>query len=235
MSTPSGTSRRDFLRTTAVAPGGLVLAFPVPGSNRFLGGQPAPATPFAPNAFLRVAEDDSVTILLSHSEMGQGIWTGLSMLIAEELDADWSKIRVEHAPAAPAYAHSVFGMQMTGGSTSTWTEFDRYRQAGALARHLLVQAAAKRFKVKPSAIRTENGMAIAGSQRASYGELARDASKLKAPKKVALKDPKNWKLIGKATRRLDTPEKITGRAQFGMDVQFPGLLTAVVARGPAFG
>ncbi|HSE50709.1 MAG TPA: molybdopterin cofactor-binding domain-containing protein, partial [Gemmatimonadales bacterium] len=112
MSTPTGTSRRDFLRTTAVAGGGLVLAFTAPGARRFLAGQPQPATPFAPNAFLRVAEDDSVTILLSHSEMGQGIWTGLSMLVAEELDADWSKVRVEHAPAAPVYAHTAFGMQM---------------------------------------------------------------------------------------------------------------------------
>lgn len=227
-------SRRGFLATSAMATGGLVVAIAIPDARRFALAEAAPV-PFAPNAFLRIGSDDTVTVLLSHSEMGQGIWTSLPMLIAEELDADWSKIRVEHAPAAPAYAHAVFGMQMTGGSSSTWSEFDRYRHAGALARHLLVQAAAKRFKVKPSAIRTENGMAIAGNQRASYGELARDASKVKAPKKVPLKDPKHWTLIGKATRRLDTPEKITGRAQFGIDVQFPGLLTAVVARGPGFG
>src|SRR5688572_12802125 len=184
MDTPSGTSRRDFLRTTAVATGGLVLAFPVPGSKRFLTGQSAPATPFAPNAFLRVAEDDSVTILLSHSEMGQGIWTGLSMLIAEELDADWSKVRVEHAPAAPAYAHTAFGMQMTGGSTSTWSEFDRYRQVGALARALLLQAAGQRFGVAASACRTENGVVIAGARRARYGELAEAAAKLQPPASV---------------------------------------------------
>src|SRR5205814_206579 len=142
---------------------------------------------------------------------------------------------VEHAPAAPVYAHTAFGMQMTGGSTSTWSEFERCRQVGALGRHLLVQAAAKRFGVKPSACRTENGMVIAGKRSARYGELAEAASKLKAPKTVALKDAKDWKLIGKPTKRLDTPEKITGRAQFGMDVQFPGLLTAVVARPPVFG
>jgi len=235
MSTPSGTSRRDFLRTTAVATGGLVLAFTVPGSKRFLTGQSAPATPFAPNAFLRVAEDDSVTILLSHSEMGQGIWTGLSMLVAEELDADWSKVRVEHAPAAPAYAHTAFGVKMTGGSTSTWSEFDRYRQAGATARSMLVAAAAARFGVPVSDCRTENGAVIAGTRSARYGELAAAAARLPVPATVALKDAKDWKLIGKPTKRLDSPEKTSGRAQFGMDVQFPGLLTAVVARAPAFG
>jgi isoquinoline 1-oxidoreductase beta subunit len=235
MSTPSGPSRRDFLRTTAVATGGLVLAFSVPGSRRFMEGQQAPAPPFAPNAFLRVAEDDSVTILLGHSEMGQGIWTGLSMLVAEELDPDWSKVRVEHAPAAPAYSHTVFGMQMTGGSTSTWSEFDRYRQAGATARSMLVAAAAARFGVPVSDCRTENGAVIAGTRRARYGELANAAARLPVPATVALKEPGDWKLIGKPTRRLDSPEKTSGRAQFGMDVQFPGLLTAVVARAPAFG
>jgi isoquinoline 1-oxidoreductase beta subunit len=167
--------------------------------------------------------------------MGQGIWTALPMLIAEELDADWSRIRVEHAPAAPAYAHTAFGMQMTGGSSSTWSEFDRCRQAGAMARALLVAAAAQRFSVEPLACRTENGAVISGSKRARYGELAEAASKMPAPKTVPLKDPKDWKIIGKPTRRLDTPEKITGRAVFGIDVRFDGLLTAVVARPPVFG
>src|SRR5256712_4341918 len=157
------------------------------------------------------------------------------MLIAEELDADWSKIRVEHAEAGPVYAHTAFGIQMTGGSTSTWSEFDRYRQAGATARALLVQAAAQRFGVKPADCRTENGVVIAGNRRARYGELAAAAAQLPPPKTAPLKDPKDWKLIGKPTKRLDTPEKITGRAQFGMDVRFPGLLTAVVARPPVFG
>src|SRR5881398_2409076 len=148
-------SRREFLKTGALVSGGLVIAFVVPGAKRFAAAQvPSARRGFAPNAFLRVGSDDSVTVLLAHSEMGQGIWTTLPMLIAEELDADWSRIRVEHAPAAPAYVHTVFGMQMTGGSSTTWSEFDRYRQAGALARALLVQAAAQRFGVAPSAIRT---------------------------------------------------------------------------------
>ena len=235
MSAPTTPSRREFIKTGALVTGGLVIAFTVPGARRLAGAERAPAGPFAPNAFLRVGSDDSVTVLLAHSEMGQGIWTALPMLIAEELDADWSKVRVEHAPAAPAYAHTVFHMQMTGGSSSTWSEFDRCRQAGAMARAVLVAAAAQRFGVEPLACRTENGVVISGSKRARYGELAEAASKLPVPKTVPLKDPKDWKLIGRPTKRLDTPEKITGRARFGIDVQFDGLLTAVVARPPVFG
>ena len=235
MSAPTTPSRREFIKTGALVTGGLVIAFTMPGAKRYARAERTPPGPFVPNAFLRVGSDDSVTVLLPHSEMGQGIWTALPMLIAEELDADWSRVRVEHAPAAPAYAHTAFGMQMTGGSSSTWSEFDRCRQAGAMARAVLVAAAAQRFSVEPLACRTENGVVISGSKRARYGELAEAASKLPVPKTVPLKDPKDWRLIGKPTKRLDTPEKITGRAQFGMDVQFEGLLTAVVARPPVFG
>ena len=231
----AGTSRRDFLKTSAVATGGLVIAFHVPGAKRLAASGIAPAGPFAPNAFLRIGDDDSVTVLLAHSEMGQGIWTALPMLIAEELECDWSAIRVEHAPAAPVYAHTAFGIQATGGSTTTWSEFDRYRQAGATARTLLVQAAADRFGVPVTGCRVENGMVSAGDSRARFGELVEAAAKLTPPESVALKDPADWTVIGRPTRRLDTPEKITGRAKFGIDVQFDGLLTAVVARPPTFG
>jgi isoquinoline 1-oxidoreductase subunit beta len=236
MSATMDPSRREFLKTSAVVTGGLVIAFTVPGVRRFAAAAGRmPAAPFMPNAFLRVGADDTVTVLIAHSEMGQGIWTALPMLVAEELDADWSRIRVEHAPAAPAYAHTVFHVQMTGGSTSTWSEFDRCRQAGATAKAMLVQAAAQRFGVSPTDCRTENGTVIAGGKRARYGELAEAAAKLPVPKEAPLKDPKDWKLIGKPTRRLDTPEKITGRAEFGIDVKLPGLLTALVARPPVFG
>ncbi|NUU36456.1 xanthine dehydrogenase family protein molybdopterin-binding subunit [Pseudomonas sp. C2B4] len=232
-------SRRGFLKGSAVLGGGLVVAFVIPGAHRFAMGAENQGNVFAPNAFLRIGNDNSVTVLLGHSEMGQGIWTGLTMLIAEELDADWSKIRVEHSPAsAKDYGLAGFGgMQITGGSTSTWMEFDRYRQAGAAARLMLIEAAAKRFNVAPSAIRTESGVVIAGDQRATYGELADDAGKLPVPDpaSIKLKDAKDWKIIGKPTQRLDTPEKITGRAKFGMDVQFEGLMTAMVARSPTFG
>ncbi|GAA5069286.1 xanthine dehydrogenase family protein molybdopterin-binding subunit [Lysobacter panacisoli] len=239
MNAPQLASRRRFLQAGATVGAGLVVAFIVPGARRFAHAAPeaaaAASAALAPNAFLRLANDDSVSVLIAHSEMGQGIWTTLAMLVADELDADWTKVRVEHAPAAPAYAHTAFGMQMTGGSTTTWSEFDRYRQAGATARALLVAAAAQKFGVPVSQVHTENGFVVAGDRRARYGELVDAAAKLPAPTKVALKDPKDWKLIGKPTKRLDTPEKISGRAQFGMDVQFDGLLTAVVARAPVFG
>ena len=232
-------SRRGFLKGSAVLGGGLVVAFVIPGANRFALGAENQGNVFTPNAFLRIGNDNSITVLLGHSEMGQGIWTGLTMLIAEELDADWSKIRVEHAPASAAdYGLPGFGgMQITGGSTSTWMEFDRYRQAGAAARLMLIEAAAKRFDVAPSQIRTESGVVMAGDKRATYGELADDAGKLPVPDPatIKLKEAKDWTIIGKPTQRLDTPEKITGQAKFGMDVQFDGLMTAMVARPPVFG
>ncbi|HVH31485.1 MAG TPA: xanthine dehydrogenase family protein molybdopterin-binding subunit [bacterium] len=239
MTSATPPSRREFLKTGARISGSLVVAFVLPGMNRVvapLGPRgPQAGEPFIPNAFVRVGSDDSVTILLAHSEMGQGIWTSLPMLVAEELDADWLKIKVEHAKAAPEYAHTTVGLQMTGGSTTTLSEWDRYRQAGATARTLLVQAAAQRFGITPADCRTESGVVIAGKQRARYGELALAAAKLPPLKEVSVKEPKDWKLIGKPMKRLDTPEKITGRAQFGMDVRFPGLLTAVVAHPPVFG
>jgi isoquinoline 1-oxidoreductase beta subunit len=226
--------RRQFLTTTS----GLVLGFFVPLPKRAAAAEAAagkPAALPAPNAFLRIGVDGRVTVLLAHSEMGQGIWTTLPMLIAEELDADWSKVSAEHAPAGSPYAHTAFGMQMTGGSTSTHSEFDRYRQVGAMAKVLLIQAAAAKFNVKPEDCRTENGHVIAGDKRASYGELAQDAARLPLPENVTLKDPKDWKLIGKGAKRLDCPEKINGTAKFGIDVHFEGLLTAVIARPPGFG
>ena len=219
MNAPLDPARRDFLKKASLTAAGLVIAFHVPARRRAWAAEP-PAEPAGSkpvalppaNAFLRIGTDDTVTVLLAHSEMGQGIWTSLPMLIAEELDADWSTIRVEHAPAAPVYAHTAYGAQMTGGSTTTWSEFDRYRQVGAAARTLLVQAAAQRLGVAPSACRSENGAVVAGDRRLRYGELAAEAAKLPMPETVALKDPKDWKIIGRPTRRLDTPEKIDGRA-----------------------
>ena len=227
-------TRRDLLRRSVLSGAGLFIAFHVPRKALAVPAAPAKQLP-DPNAFVRVAPDDSVTVLLAHSEMGQGIWTSLAMLIAEELDCDWSKIRVEHAPAAPVYAHPAFGMQMTGGSTSTWSEFDRYRTAGAMTRAMLVRAAADQWKTAANQLRTENGFVLHGNQKLSYGQLAVAAQAQTPPRSVKLKDRKHWKLLGKPTRRLDSPEKITGKARFGMDVQFPELRTAVVARSPVFG
>jgi len=239
MRLPKDLSRRSFLKTSTVVGGGLVVGFLVPETVRrlALAEEPPAAPPVLPaaNAFLRIGSDESVTVLLAHSEMGQGIWTTLPMLVNEELDADWSRIRVEHAPAAPAYRHTAFPIQMTGGSTTTWSELDRYRQVGAVTRSLLVAAAAARWGVPPADCRTEKGYVLHGERRASYGSLAAAAAKLPPPSSVELKAPAEWKVIGKPTRRLDTPEKITGRAQFGMDVRLPGMLTAVVAHPPTFG
>lgn len=231
--------RRGFLKSSGLLTGGLVLGFQVPlGKQRAAAQGPPPAGAGKlppPNAFLKIGADDSVLVLLAHSEMGQGIWTTMPMLLAEELDADWSKVKAQHCPVAPVYNHTVFGFQITGGSTSTHSEFDRYRQVGAMARQLLVQAAAKEMGVKPEDCKTEKGFVIAGDKKLSYGKVAEAAAKLPLPEKVTLKKPEDWKIIGKATKRLDSPEKVNGSAQFGMDVQFPGLLTAVVARSPGFG
>jgi isoquinoline 1-oxidoreductase subunit beta len=229
-------SRRDFLRTAAIGGAGLVLAFHVPGKVARAAPGPQPkGPPPPPNAFLRIAPDDTVTVLLAHSEMGQGIWTTVAMLVAEELECDWTKVRVEHAPAAPVYAHTVFGMQMTGGSSSTWSEFERYRTVGATARDMLVRAAAERWKTEPARLRVESGHVVRGAEKLSYGALAEAAAKLAPAPSVKLKEAKDWKIVGKPTRRLDGPEKVNGKAQFGIDVKVPGQRTALVLRAPAFG
>jgi len=237
MSTIKQMDRRQFLKSGAMAGGGLIISFMLPLDAKRLKKLNAgnPNLYFAPNAFLRVGVDDSINIILSHVEMGQGIWTTLSMLIAEELDADWKNITIEHSPAGKSYIHTAYGLQITGGSSSTWSEFDRYRQAGATARILLIQAAAEKFNVKPEDCHTENGMVICGNQKASYGELATAAAALPAPGKVELRKPEQWKYIGKGIKRLDAPDKVNGTAKYGMDVHFPGLLTAVVAHSPVIG
>jgi isoquinoline 1-oxidoreductase beta subunit len=228
-------NRRAFLKSTTLAAGGLLVGFYVPAGTKKK-QLPAGDNMLVPNAFLRIGEDDTVTVILSRCEMGQGIWTGLCMLIAEELDADWKMIRAEHSPAAVIYYHTMYGTQRTGGSTSLSSEFDRYRKAGATARQMLVLAAASRMNVPVSECRTENGYVIAGDKKMRYGELVSTAVTLTAPTEVTLKDPANWKIIGhKKIRRLDTPDKINGKAVFGMDVHFPGMLTAMIARPPVPG
>ena len=227
-------SRRKFLQTGGTITGGLLLSFFVPASAKKFAPKMAGA-PFVPNAYLNIAPDNTIKVILAHVEMGQGIWTTLSMLIAEELDCDWDKVTVEHAPPGKPYVHAIYGIQITGGSTTTWSEFERYRNAGATARAMLIDAAAKQFNVSPADCRTEKGFVIAGEKRASYGELAEAAGKLTAPATVKLKDKKDWKLIGNATKRLDSKAKVNGEARFGMDVHFPDMLIAVVAHGPVFG
>src|SRR5258708_1129353 len=224
-------SRRSFVRGSLA---GLVVSFWVPENN--VARAAPPPTPLPPaNAFVRIAPDDTVTVVLAHSEMGQGIWTTLAMLIAEELDCDWSKVRSEHAPAAAVYARQGMGVQMTGGSSTTRGEFERYRKVGATAKDMLLRAAAARWKVSAKDLRVENGVIFSGKKKLRYGEIADEAMKLPQPESVTLKESKDWKVIGKPTRRLDSLEKITGKATFGIDVALPDLRTAVVLRPPAFG
>ncbi|WP_460975315.1 xanthine dehydrogenase family protein molybdopterin-binding subunit [Spirosoma knui] len=187
------------------------------------------------NAYLRIGTDNSIHIILSKVEMGQGIWTTLPMLIAEELDCDWSQIKVEHSPPGrEADFKKTLIPSFTGGSETTVSKFDHCRQAGATARVMLVTAAARRLDVNLEQCRTENGYVIAGNRRVSYGEVAADAARLPVPT-VTLREPKDWKYIGKSQKRLDTPDKISGKATYGLDIYFPGLLTAVVAHAPVFG
>ncbi|WP_197091643.1 xanthine dehydrogenase family protein molybdopterin-binding subunit [Sphingobacterium endophyticum] len=230
--------RRNFIKSGALVAGGLLISFTIPGANKMAAmGEVATSAglPFSPNAFLKIGTDNSITVLLSHVEMGQGIWTTLPMLLAEELDVDLNQIIVKHGGADEAFNHPVYGIQITGGSTTTWSEFDRYRNAGATARILLTQVAAKRTGVAIENCKTENGTVTAGGKKFTYGELAADAALLPVPEKVTLRSKDNWKYIGKSVKRLDAGVKTNGKAIFGMDIQFPGLLTAVVAHSPVFG
>jgi isoquinoline 1-oxidoreductase beta subunit len=231
-------ARRDFLKTTATIGGGLWITAYVPElAARSVSNAPAGATVFAPNAFIRIADDESVTVIANHSEMGQGVYTSLPMLLNEELEADWSKIRVEPAPVDPAYNHTVFGIQMTGGSTTTPSEWERFRKMGAMGRLMLIAAAAQQWGVPATECHVEKGVVIhtATGKKATYGSLADAASQLKPPTDIPLKDPKQFTLIGKPVRRLDTPSKVNGTAQFGLDVRLPGMVFALVARAPVFG
>jgi isoquinoline 1-oxidoreductase subunit beta len=234
--TKKNVNRREFLKTSAAGATGLVIGFYLPGKFEALAAAP-PAAVFAPNAWIRIATDESVTVIIDKSEMGQGVVTSLSMLVAEELECDWTKIRTEFAPADKAYFNPLFGAQGTGGSTSVRASWTPLLKAGATAREMLIQAAAQKWGVEESACHAENSGVVnnATKARQSYGSLAEAAGKLPAPKDVTLKDPKQFHLLGKATKRLDTPDKVNGRAQFGIDVRQPGMLHAVVLRCPVFG
>ena len=231
--------RRQFLKASAAATGGLVIGFQLPGGNKMAQAQAAPAPNTTPNAFLRIARDGSVTVLVKHLEFGQGVMTSLPMLVAEELDCDWSKVRSEMAPAAPQFAHTMFGMQMTGGSSSVSNSWTQMRTVGAAARMMLVSAGAAKWKVDAAKCRTNNGFVIGpAGQKESFGTLADAANALTVPTNVKLKEAKDFKVIGKPTRRIDAPSKINGSAIFGLDVtakEVPNLHTAVVLHPPIFG
>ncbi len=224
-------SRRNFLKGAA----GLTLAVYLPN---VLAAKEA-AQPFAPNAFLRIGADDTVTVIVKHLEMGQGVNTGLPTLVAEELDVPWEKIRVESAPAdAKLYNNLLWGpMQGTGGSTAIANSWDQLRTAGASARAMLVAAAARQWQVPADEIQVSDGVVAhpRSKQKASFGELAPAAAQQPVPAEVQLKDPKDFKLVGKKAPRKDSAEKINGSARFTQDVHLPDMLTAVVAHPPRFG
>jgi isoquinoline 1-oxidoreductase beta subunit len=230
-----GLSRRSFMKAGALAGGGLVLGFFIPGTGRFAlaAGDKAPS---APNAFLRIAPDNTITVMVNRLEFGQGVHTALPMLMAEELDADWSQVRAELAPAGDAFKDPMMGMQMTGGSGSVAHSFVQYREIGARARAMLLAAAAQKWDVPAAQCRTANGMVLGpAGQKASYGELADAAMQQPVPLTVTLKDPKDFRFIGKPMKRIDARAKSSGRQQFGIDFKPENCKVAVVARPPVFG
>jgi isoquinoline 1-oxidoreductase beta subunit len=236
-------SRRRFLQGSA----GLTLGFclpapalaaPAAGPGK-AGKGVAAAAPFEPNAFLRIGSDNTVTVISKHLEMGQGTYTGLATIVAEELDADWNSVRVEGAPAdAKRYNNLLWGpVQGTGGSTAIANSWEQLRQAGAAGRAMLVSAAAKRWGVPATEIGVRDGVVshARSKRRATFGELAEAAAKEPVPTSLKLKDPKDFRLIGKTAKRKDSLDKTNGRARFTQDVQLPGMLVAVVAHPPRFG
>ncbi|WP_296943158.1 xanthine dehydrogenase family protein molybdopterin-binding subunit [uncultured Massilia sp.] len=229
-------SRRGFLKAGAGAAGGLVLGFMLPGGGRLARAAEAKPVVYAPNAFVRVAPDDTVTVIVNRLEFGQGVHTALPMVIADELDADWRQMRSELAPAGDVYKDPVFGMQITGGSGTIAHSFTQYREVGARARAMLVAAAAQQWNVDPARCRTDKGTVIGpAGQKARYGALADAAARLPVPQAVTLKDQKQFRYIGKPMARLDARAKSTGSQQFGLDVKLDGCKVAVVAHPPVFG
>jgi isoquinoline 1-oxidoreductase beta subunit len=246
-------SRREFLKLgmtlAAAAGGGLLLGFDVTargdevrsfsiGGDAIEGSQPGV---FAPNAFVQIDRAGMVTLVMPKVEMGQGIYTSISMLIAEELEVSLSNVTLEHAPPNEKLFFDPLvgplGGQLTGGSTSIRYAWEPMRRAGATARVLLVTAAAQQWNVDPASCYAEQGEVVhrSSDRRASYGQLADAAAKLPVPKDVTLKMPEQFKLIGRPVKRLDSPSKVDGAAQFGLDVRVPGMLYAVIVNSPVFG
>ncbi|EJL93898.1 aerobic-type carbon monoxide dehydrogenase, large subunit CoxL/CutL-like protein, partial [Herbaspirillum sp. CF444] len=227
------TTRRDFLKVTAVVGGGLTLGVSLPGA---VSDAQAAGTLYTPNAWVHIADDNTITLISARSEMGQGVYTSMPMLIAEELNVDIRKVKVEIAPVGEVYTNTLLGGQLTGGSTSVREGWEKLRVAGAQVRTMLVNAAADKWQVSADKLRVADGKVIGpGGRKATYGELADAASKLPVPKDVVLKDPKDFKIVGKATKRLDTPPKVNGTAVYGIDVKLPGMVYASLEQCPVIG
>jgi isoquinoline 1-oxidoreductase beta subunit len=230
--------RRSFLKLAGGS--GLALgAFPHLATAQANGiAQPTAALKPTqqPSAFVQIAPNGEVTVTINRLEFGQGVQTGLPMILAEELDADWSLVRSRNGSNDPAYIDPLFGIHLTGGSHSIKNSFMQYRELGARARAMLLAAAAQRWNVDVATLRTQTGTVLGpGGRKLGYGELAEAAMALPVPEKVALKNPKDFRIIGRPTTRLDARAKSSGRQDFGIDVRLPGQLTAVIAHPPVFG
>src|ERR1700675_2336214 len=236
MKKSSALSRRAILK----GGGGLVIGLYLPFGKSFAETTPAAAEiNFSPNAFIRIGADDTVTVLCKHIEFGQGPFTGMATLVAEELDADWTQMRAEHAPSNPVlYKNLLFGVQGTGGSSAIANSYEQMRKVGAAARAMLVSAAADEWKVPASEITVQNGVIRhASGKEGRFGAFAERAMQLSVPSDPKLKDPATFKLIGKegVVKRIDSAMKSNGSAQYTLDINDPGTLTALVARSPRFG
>jgi len=227
-------SRRVFLRASAALGGGLLMSLYL--APPAIAELPSHQPESPPDAFVHIKPDGSIAIAVIYLEMGQGVLTSLPMILADEMDADWSQVISQHAPAGDVYRSPVFGIQMTGGSLSIANSFQQYRELGAKTRAMLIAAAAKRWRVAPSECRTENSVVYGpGNRSARYAELADAAVGMPVPEKVPLKTPAEFRLIGKPVRRLDSRAKCDGSQKFGLDLDLPGMLIALMARPPIYG
>ncbi len=231
--THTNTSRRSFLKTSAAVTGGLMLGFNLPGTQ---GEAMAAGTVHTPNAWVHIADNNIITLLSARSEMGQGVYTSMPMLIAEELNVDISQIKVAAAPPGEVYVNALLGGQLTGGSTSVREGWLKLRVAGAQVREMLITAAAARWAVDRDLVRADKGMVYGPKGlKSTYGELAEAAARMPVPEKPPIKDPKDFKIVGKRTKRVDTPAKVNGTAEFGIDVKLPGMVYASLAQCPVIG
>ncbi len=243
METKKQLNRRSFLKVTLLTGGAVVFGLNLPLRSRaeerfnIPAGSSEPVADFQPNAFIKIAPDGKVTVTVGQSEMGQGVLTSLPMIVADELEVEWDVVEYEQGPAGQAYANPAFKTQMTGGSSSVKVFFMPLRKSAAMVREMLVMAAAQQWGVSPDTCKAINGTVVHTSTKRTvkYGDLLADAAKITPPIEPKLKDPKDFKFIGKPVKRLDTASKLNGTAIFGIDVVVPGMLYATIMRSPVFG
>lgn len=226
------TSRRSFLKASAAISGGLLMGISLPPTRGAMAG----GAVSKPSAWVHIAEDNTISILVAHSEMGQGVYTSLPMLVAEELNVNLRQIRVLDAPPAAVYTNALLGAQITGGSTSVRESWTKLRVAGAQVREMLKAAAALEWNTEIEQIKAHGGTLTGpGGRKATYGQMAATASRMPMPEKPFIKDPKDFRIVGKATKRIDTPAKVNGSAMFGIDVKLNGMLYAALQQCPVIG